>query len=293
MTAIPKVPDNIKRLGLIAGSGRLPQVVLQEAAQRGIPVTVAAIAEEAESEIEPTAAESGPEVTIHWIGLGQLGRMIKIFKAEGVDRVLMIGQVKHVRIFAPGSKSPFKQLKHLPDLKMMKMLASLNRCDTGSLLGAVVQTIEAEGFEVLDSRVLLTSLLPARGILTKREPSREEIRDFEYGREVARELTRLDLGQTLVVKNQAVVAVEAMEGTDETIRRASRLVAGEPLSVVKSSRSSRETRFDVPVLGMRTLDVFRECHVTALAVDAGQTLILEQDRFLEKAGRMGITIVGY
>jgi DUF1009 family protein len=290
---IPEVPEDLSRLGLIAGNGQLPFLVLEEASRQGIPVTVAAIKEETESGIEDLCSDLPGEISLHWLGLGQLGRMIKVFHQEKVNKIIMVGQVKHVRIFAPGSRSPLKQLKHLPDLRMIQMLASLRKKDTGTLLGAVTQTLESEGFEVLDSRILLKTLLPDQGVLTSRIPSKDENRDFEYGRKVAKELTRLDLGQTLVVKNQAVVAIEAMEGTDETIRRASKLVDGEPLTVIKSSRPNQEMRFDVPVIGIDTLSVLEECNVKALGVDAGKTLILDKDRFLMEASRLGISVVGF
>jgi DUF1009 family protein len=286
---------DLNRLGLIAGSGPLPLLVLEEASRMGIPVTVAAIMEEADPGIEGLGKKLSGEIEIHchWIGVGQLGKLIRIFKREEVRKVLMIGQVKHVRIFAPDSRSPLQHLKQLPDLKMVKMLASLKKRDTGSLLQGVIQAIEKEGFEIIDSTIFLQSLLPEKGVLTQRSPTQDELLDFEYGRMVAREIAQLDLGQTIVVKNQAVVAVEAMEGTDATIQRAAKLVGGEPLTVVKASRPNREMRFDVPVIGMNTLSVFEDCNVTALAVDAGKTLILEKEKFLCEADRLEITLVGY
>lgn len=290
---IPDIPPNISRLGLIAGNGQLPFCALEEAVKKGLPVTVAAIKEETAPEIDNLISRLRGDIRIQWLGLGQFGRMIKLFRQDEVDKVMMLGQVKHVRIFAPGSRSPLKHIQHLPDLQMIKLLTSLRKKDTGSLLGAVTTAIESEGFEVLDSRILLVDLLSDPGTMTKRAPTRDQERDFEYGRKVALELTRLDLGQTLVVKNQAVVAVEAMEGTDETIRRASTLADGEPLTVIKSSRPNLEMRFDVPVIGMESLRVFQECNVKALAVDAGKTLILEKERFLQGADEFGISIVGF
>lgn len=284
----------IKRLGLIAGNGVLPRLVLEEAVRLQIPVTVAAVKEEADCDLEAAAAAPGaPEVSIHWVGLGQLGKLIRTFKGEGVDRAVMVGQVKHVRIFAPGSKSPFSQIKHLPDLQMLGVLASIARKNTGSLIEAVIERFEGEGIQFLNSTIFLRPYLATSGVMTARKPNREEQADFEYGRTIGVEISRLDLGQTVVVKNQAVVALEAMEGTDETIRRASRLVRGERLTVVKVSRPNREMRFDVPVIGMRTLDVLTECSVTALAVDAGRTLIVDKPHFLEGADASGISVVGF
>jgi len=284
----------IKRLGLIAGNGVLPRLVLQEAMSRQIPVTVAAIKEETDVDLETIAGGPGtPEVSIHWVGLGQLGKLIRTFKQEGVDSAVMVGQVKHVRIFAPGSKSPFSQIKHLPDLKMLGLLATLKERDTGSLIGAVIDKFESEGVHFLDSTLFLRPYLASSGAMTSRKPTKGEQLDFEYGRRIALEIARLDLGQTVVVKNQAVVAVEAMEGTDETIRRASQLVRGEKLTVVKVSRPNQEMRFDVPVIGMRTLEVLRECTVSALAVDADRTLMVEKEEFLKGAGDAGIAVVGF
>jgi DUF1009 family protein len=284
----------IKRLGLIAGNGVLPGLVLEEALSRQIPVTVAAIKEETDVDLDLISRIPGaPDVSIHWVGLGQLGKLIRTFKKEGVDAAVMVGQVKHVRIFAPGSRSPFSQIKHLPDLQMLGVLASLRKKDTGSLIGAVIDKFESEGVRFLDSTLFLRPYLASSGLMTARKPTREERLDFEYGRRIALEIARLDLGQTVVVKDQAVVAVEAMEGTDETIRRASELVRGEKLTVVKVSRPNQEMRFDVPVIGMRTLNVLRDCSVSALGVDAGKTLMVDKGQFLQRAGESGISVVGF
>ena len=284
----------IKRLGLIAGNGVLPGLVLEEALSRQIPVTVAAIKEETDVDLDLISRIPGaPDVSIHWVGLGQLGKLIRTFKKEGVDAAVMVGQVKHVRIFAPGSRSPFSQIKHLPDLQMLGVLASLRKKDTGSLIGAVIDKFESEGVRFLDSTLFLRPYLASSGVMTGRKPTKEEQLDFEYGRRIALEIARLDLGQTVVVKDQAVVAVEAMEGTDETIRRASELVRGEKVTVVKVSRPNQEMRFDVPVIGMKTLDVLRDCTVSALGVDAGKTLMVDKEQFLQRAGELGISVVGF
>lgn len=284
----------IKRLGLIAGNGVLPRLVLKEVLIRQIPVTVAAIKEETDVDLEAVSRTPGaPDVSIHWVGLGQLGKLIRIFGSEGVDAAVMVGQVKHVRIFAPGSKSPFSQIKHLPDLQMLGVLASLRKKDTGSLIGAVIDKFESEGVRFLDSTLFLRPYLAVSGVMTVRKPTREEQLDFEYGRRIALEIARLDLGQTVVVKDQAVVAVEAMEGTDQTIRRASELVRGEKLTVVKVSRPNQDMRFDVPVIGMKTLQVLKDCSVSALGVDAGKTLMVDKEQFLQRAGESGISVVGF
>ncbi len=289
MDALPSV----RRLGLIAGNGPLPLQVVREARRRGVAVTVAAILEETDPAIEMLACQSGSPVSVHWMGVGQLGKLLKTFKNEGVDKGLMVGQVRHVRIFAPGSRSPLDQLRQLPDLRMVRLLASLGRKNTGSLIEAVIDVLEREGIELIDSTLFLSDLLAVEGVMTRRTPTSEEERDFSYGRSIASEIARLDLGQTIVVKDQAVVAVEAMEGTDETIRRASGLVGGEPLTVVKTSRPNQDMRYDVPVVGLQTLEVFEACHVTALALDAGRTLMVDKTALLERANALKITIVGF
>jgi len=283
----------IQRLGLIAGNGLLPFYVLDEAFRRSVPVTVAAIKEETFPEIEAHIGAMNSDISIHWLGLGQLGRLIATFKKEGVTHALMMGQVKHARIFAPGSRSPLQHLKNLPDLRAIKLLASLSRKNTSSLINAVISEIEKEGIKFIDSTSFLEDLLPDAGLLTKRPPTAEEERDFTYGIPVARDIIKLDLGQTIVVKSQAVVAVEAMEGTDSAIRRASELVHGERLTVIKVSRPDVEMRFDVPVIGPDTLQVLRDCNVTALALDARRTLIIEKESFLRQASDADLCVMGF
>lgn len=263
------------KLGLIAGNGQFPLLVLEEARKQGIPVVVAAIKEETFPEIEGLAPE------VHWLGIGQLGKLIQVFKQAGVDKAVMAGQVKHVQIFGSGR----------PDLKMMRVLLSLPQKNTDALIGGVARALAEEGIELIDSTALLKALIAEPGPLTSRKPNRGEERDIQYGRRIAREVARLDLGQTIVVKDQAVVAVEAMEGTDETIRRAARLVGGQRLTVVKVGKPNQDMRFDVPVIGMRTLEVLRECNVSAMAIDAGRTLILDRPKFLEEADRLKLAIV--
>lgn len=271
-------------MGLIAGNGQFPFVVLKEAQKRGLPVVVAAIREETFPEIEKIASQgedqSGASVDVHWLNLGQLGKLIKIFKGAGVDKVMMAGQVKHARIFSSAR----------PDLKMLRVLMSLSQKNTDTLIGGVARSLEEEGIELIDSTFLLKHLLAEPGVLTRRKPVQEEEKDIQYGRRIAREIARFDLGQTVVVKNQVVVAIEAMEGTNETVRRASRLVSGQRLTVVKVSKPNQDMRFDVPVVGPETLQVFKECTVSALAIDAGKTLILDRPEFIQKADRMKVSI---
>jgi len=280
---------NITKLGLIAGNGRFPFLVLEEALKREIPVVVAAIREEASPEIEDFASQ--PQVSLHWLGLGQLGKLIRLFKKEDVRTVVMAGQVKHVQIFSRKGSDSLMPRVILPDLKMARLFMSLPHKNTQSLIGGVIQELEKEGMQFIDSTVLLQPLLAEAGVLTRRKPDRSETRDMEYGRPVAREIARLDLGQTIVVKDQAVVAVETMEGTDETIRRASRLVKGGRLTVIKVSRPDQDMRFDVPVVGLDTLQVLQECNVSALSLDAGTTLILDRESFIQEADRQKMTVV--
>ncbi len=282
-----------ERLGLIAGNGPLPLEVVREAGRQGIPVTVAAIMEETDPGIEEEVGRAAKGSSVHWMGVGQLGRLIKTFRGAGVESVLMVGQVKHVRIFAPGSRSPFDQLKQLPDLRMIRLLASLRKRNTGSLIQAIIDDLAGEGMQIIDSTLFLQDLLAGEGVLTARAPDEVESRDLSYGREVAKEIARLDVGQTIVVKDQAVVAVEAMEGTDATIRRAAEMVKGERLTVVKASRPNREMRYDVPVVGDRTLDVLSECNVSALGLDAGKTLLIDKPAFLRRAADLKLTVVGF
>ena len=279
----------IQKLGLIAGNGRFPFLILEEALRQGISVVVAAIREETFPEIEKFA--SNPEISVHWLGLGQLGKLIRLFDQEGVEKAVMAGQVKHTQIFSRQGRASGNQPLILPDFKMLQVFMSLHHRNTQSLIGGVVGALEEAGIELIDSTLLLHSLVPEAGVLTRRKPDGEESKDIEYGRAVAQEIARLDLGQTIVVKDQAVVAIEAMEGTDETIRRAARLVGGRRLTVVKAARPDQDMRFDVPAVGLDTLEVMQECNVSALAIDAGKTLILDREKFIREADRFKATVL--
>lgn len=264
------------RCGLIAGNGRFPFLVLEGARAAGVEMVVAAIREETDPRIAELAS------TIEWISVGHLGKLIRFFRKEGVDQVIMAGQVRHVQIF---------KLSALPDLRMARMLARLKRRNTDALLGAVADELESEGIRLIDSTTYLQPLLARAGVLTRRAPDKSELADIEYGREVALELARLDLGQTIVVKRQAVVALEAMEGTDATIRRAAELVRGRPLTVIKVAKPNQDMRFDVPVIGLQTIETLVACHVTAVSLTADKTLIFDREETLEAANRHRIAIV--
>ena len=263
------------RYGLIAGNGRFPFLVLEAARSQGIDMVVAAIKEETSPDIERQAQ------TVHWLSLGQLGKLIKTFKAEGVTKAIMAGQVKHKQIFSG----------ILPDLKMMQVLASLATRNTDSLIGAVARVLEDEGIHLIESTLFLEPLLPRPGVLTKRPPSEDEQKDLEYGYKLARELGRLDVGQTVVVADAACVAVEAMEGTDAVIQRAASLANGRALRVVKLAKPNQDLRFDVPVIGIPTVEVLRRSGATAMAIEAGKTLMIDRDELLREADAAAITIV--
>jgi UDP-2,3-diacylglucosamine hydrolase len=262
------------RYGLIAGNGRFPFLVLEGARRAGVELSVAAIREETDPAIE-SAAER-----MVWVSLGQLGKMIRFFKREGVERAIMAGQVKHAQIFSGA----------LPDLRMLKMLLRLPRRNTDALIGAVADELASEGIELIDSTFFLQDHLPQVGTLTRRAPEAREQGDIEYGLEVAREIARLDLGQTIVVRAKACVAIEAMEGTDATILRAGQLAKGR-LSVVKIAKPDQDMRFDVPVVGVPTIQSMIEAGATCLCITAGKTLMFDREQMLKLADEQRIAVV--
>jgi len=275
-------------LGIIAGNGRFPLLVLEQARELGLPVQVAAILEEADPALEAFAS---PLIGVTWLGVGQLGKLLRIFRKGGVRFALMAGQVKHVKIFAPGTPALRGLLQARPDWRILRLLKSLPKKNTESLIRGVIDILAQHGVEFISSTLLLENSLAQPGVLTSRAPTPGEQRDISYGRPLARRLAELDLGQTIVVKGQAVVAIEAMEGTNATIKRAAALVPGASLTLIKASRPRQDMRFDVPVLGMETIEIFEECHVTAVAIDAGRTLLLDRESFLARADQIGLTVV--
>jgi len=262
------------KFGLIAGNGKFPFMVLEGARQSGAQVAVAAIREETDPEIERLADRCT------WVGIGQLGRMIRFFKDEGVEKAMMAGQVKHVQIFS----------RAVPDARMLKVLLKLPRRNTDSLIGAIASELQSEGIELIDSTYFLQEYLPTIGSLTKRQPDAREREDVEYGLEIAREIARLDLGQTIVVRGKACVAIEAMEGTDETIRRAGTLAHGR-LTVVKIAKPDQDMRFDVPVVGVPTIQTMVVAGATCLCITAGKTLMFDRDDMIRLANEKKIAIV--
>jgi UDP-2,3-diacylglucosamine hydrolase len=263
--------------GLIAGNGRFPFLVLEGARSQGIEMAVIALKEEASPELQRVATR------LHWVSLGELSKAISLMQQEGVKRAVMAGQVKHNKIFSAIR----------PDWKLAKLLFSLPKKNTDSLIGAVAKVLEEEGIQLVDSTLFLKPLLPEAGVLTRRAPSEQESADMNYGLGVARYIAAMDIGQTVVIYDRACVAVEAMEGTDETIQRAARFSEGKPMVVVKVSKPKQDMRFDVPVVGLPTVEAMKRAGATALAIDASRTLLFDRDKLIEQANAAGITIQAF
>jgi hypothetical protein len=281
------------KLGLIAGNGRFPFLLLDAARAQGLPVVVAAIREETDPEIDRrAAADSG--ITVHWLSLGELSRLIETFHKEGVTKAVMAGQVRHKQIFS----------SIRPDWRLAKLLLNLRTRNTDMLLGAVAKVLGDEGIELISSTAFLERLLAAEGVLTTRAPDEEERKNIEYGLSVARTLAGFDIGQTVVVAAQACVAVEAMEGTDAAIERAGGLMRSleegtansvstleRRLTVVKVAKPNQDMRFDVPVIGIATVEAMIQAGASCLSVEAGRTLLFDRDNLIERANKDGIAIV--
>jgi len=274
-----------ERLGLIAGNGKFPFLVLDAARAQGYDVVIAAIKEEAFPEIESRGA-----AVVHWLSLGELSKLIETFQQQGVRRAIMAGQVKHKQIFS----------SIRPDWRLAKLLLSLTTRNTDSLLGAVAKVLADEGITLEKSTWLLEPLLVKAGVVTRRGPTEQEIRNVGYGRAVARNLAQHDIGQTVVIAESACVAVEAMEGTDATIERAGHIMRSlhgdastlsRDLTVVKIAKPNQDMRFDVPVIGVKTVEVMQAASATCLAVDTGKCLLLDGDKVIEAANALGIAIV--
>ena len=264
------------KFGIIAGNGRFPLLALQTARAGGHEVVAFALREEASPEVEQAAARC------YWISLGDLSKLIDLCHQEQITQIMMAGQVKHAKIFSAIR----------PDWRLAKLLATVATKNTDSLIGAVQKVLSDEGVQLVDSTLLLKSLLAPEGAITHRRLTSDELRDAEYGRRIAHMLASMDLGQSVAIAERACVALEAMEGTDAMLRRAASLVEGKPLRLVKASSRRRHLLFDVPVIGPGTIDVMMETGTTALVVDAGRTLMLDRDLMLEKARAANIAIVG-
>jgi DUF1009 family protein len=273
------------RYGLIAGNGRFPFMVVEGARKAGASLAVAAIREETDPKIEQEVER------LTWVGIGQLGKMIRFFKSEGVNKAIMAGQVKHVQIFS----------RAIPDARMLKVLLKLPRRNTDSLIGAIATELASEGIELVDSTCFLQDYLASAGTLTRRKPSSAEDADVEYGLEIAREIAGLDLGQTIVVRSKACVSIEAMEGTDATIRRAGLLLQDRggqgvrfskgPLTVLKLAKPNQDMRFDVPVTGVPTIETMIDAGGTCLCLSAGKTLMFDREEMIALADRNKIAII--
>ena len=266
-----------QRYGMIAGNGRFPLLALETAQREGHQVVVVAI----ENEATPDLARFTS--SLHWVNVGQLGKLIEIFQRERISEVMMTGQVKHISLFS-GLK---------PDWRLLKLLTSLREKNTASLIGGIQQVLREEGIELFDSTHLLKHLLAPAGILTRRKPTKHEESDLRYGRRLASVLASADIGQSVVISDKACVAAEAMEGTDAILRRAAALTGGKPLRLAKASRGRAHLLFDVPVVGLTTIETMIETGTTALAVDAGRTLLLDREESLARADNAGISIVGH
>ena len=280
-----KVAQN-RKLGLIAGNGTFPLLLLDAARAQGAEVVVAAIKEETSPLIENRGAAA-----VHWMSLGELSKLIETFKREGVSTAIMAGQVKHKQIFSAIR----------PDWRLAKVLLSLGTRNTDSLIGAVAKVLEDEGIHLISSTSYLEPLLARPGVLSRRGPTEAERKDMEYGRRVARHLAQYDIGQTVVIAESACVAVEAMEGTDATILRAGEIMQSAApggdsmlsrrLTVVKVAKPNQDMRFDVPVIGLKTIATMERAGATCLAIDAGKCLFLEGDKIIAAADQAGIAIV--
>lgn len=263
------------KYGLIAGNGRFPVLALESARKAGDEVIAIAIKEEASKDVEELATRC------YWISLGELSKLIDICHRENLSEIMMAGQVRHAKIFS----------SIRPDWRLLKLLTALDRKNTDALIGAVAKVLSDEGIQLMDSTRLLKHLLAPVGVLTRRALNKEERANVEYGRRIAHTLAAMDLGQSVAIANRACVAIEAMEGTDAVLRRAASLTEGAPLTLVKSASRRHHLLFDVPVVGTATIAVMRETNTTALAVDAGRTLLLDREQLLAQADHAEMAIV--
>jgi UDP-2,3-diacylglucosamine hydrolase len=268
------------RLGLIAGNGRFPFLVLDAARRAGHDVTVIAIKEEAFPDLA-TAAAAPPVAALHWVSLGQLGKWLNLLKSAGVSQAVMAGQVKHTKLFAD----------IVPDMTALGVIMRLKQRNTDAIISGVADVLRENGIELIDSTTFLAPLLAREGVMTARAPNPEEQADLQFGYRMADAVAGLDIGQTIAVKSGAVVAVEAMEGTDQVIARAGAL-AGAGVRIVKVAKPNQDMRFDVPVIGVSTIAAMKAVGATVLSVDAGKTLMIDGSAIVKAADEAGITIVG-
>jgi DUF1009 family protein len=279
------MPSAKEKLGLIAGNGKFPFLVLDAARAQGYEVVVAAIKEETFPDIASRGAEA-----VHWLSLGELSKLIDTFKQEGVHRAIMAGQVKHKQIFS----------SIRPDWRLAKLLLSMATRNTDALLGGIAKILADEGITLESSTWLLEPLLVKPGVVTQRPPTEQERKNIDFGRAVARNLAQHDVGQTVVIAESACVAVEAMEGTDATIERAGQIMRSlqddastlsRGLTVVKIAKPNQDMRFDVPVIGLKTIEIMRAAGATCLALDAGKCLLLDGSKIVDAANAASVAIV--
>jgi len=267
----------MEKFGLIAGNGQFPFLVLRAAQRQGHELVVAAIKEEAFPELHNETKN------IHWLSIADLSGLINLFKKEKVTKAIMAGQVKHKIIFS----------SIRPDWRLLKLLTNLKQKNTDALIGGVARVLFDEGIELIDSTFFLKDLVPRPGVLTQRKPNREELSDIEYGRRIAKAIAAMDLGQCVVVRNCACIAIEAMEGTDAVIQRAAELSQGGRITVIKVSKPNQDMRFDVPVIGKATIQLMAESNASALALDAEKTLLFERDEMIALANEKEIAIQAF
>ncbi len=265
--------STIERIGLIVGNGRLPLISAEEAKKKGVQIVAAALKEEADQNIEKLVDKT------YWVSIGKLGKLIKIFKSEKIEKAMMSGQVRHTRLFS--------NIK--PDLRAIKLLSKTKDKKADSILSAFADELEKEGIKIIPSTTYLSSLIPEEGVLSKKKPKKNQWKDIKFGYEIAKGIASFDIGQTVVVKNGAVLAVEAMEGTDEAILRGGSFVKGSV--VVKVSKPTQDIRFDMPVIGIKTIDTLKKAKVKVLAFSAGNTILIDKDEVIEEANRAGIILV--
>jgi DUF1009 family protein len=274
MSRKPDVTQGMNKIGLIAGNGNFPIAFARAAKEQGLQI----IAVAHEGETLPELAHLVDNM--FWVKVGQLGKIISIFKDQGVTDVLMAGGIKKTRFFG----------NTLPDMRGMAMLAKMVNKKDDSLLRAVADELESEGITVRESTLYLDSIVAQQGLLTKRKPTKSERRDIEFGWQIAKEIGRLDIGQTVVIKDQAILAVEAIEGTDEAIRRGGKL-CGQGAIIVKVCKPHQDLRFDLPAIGTQTIKSMLEVKACCLAVEAGKTVVIDRESVLTEADRAGISII--
>lgn len=267
----------MKTIGLISGAGNLPRIIAEDAKRRGYKVVAIAL----EPVADPKKLEPVADV-VEKISVGKLGKILDALKKHGVREAVMAGKVSKEIIYSG---------RVTPDMRALRLLWRIKDRNDDTILLALTEELESEGIKLLETTGFCSDMLTPKGVLTKKEPSKSEWKDIEYGFRLAKEIGRLDIGQTVVVKEQAVMAVEAIEGTDKAIKRGGKLA--QDVVVVKVAKPGQDLRFDVPVAGMSTIDAMIGVEARVLALEAGRTILLERKKAVKEAEQAGITIVGY